>query len=292
MYRTAVITDEISQDLEAAARMAASFGLQALEIRSVWGRNPFDMDLEDKKRIKRIADAYGLKICAIAAPLFKCDLLDEAAFKDHVTGAARCMEAAQIWDAKLIRGFTFWNREKGEEDFEAIADRYQPILRMAQENGVTIALESEPSVTTSNINLLARFLEQVDHPCLGALYDPGNEIADPNAPAPYPTGYERLKSYIRHIHIKDMRHTKEGGLVPAMLGEGDVDFQGLFQRLKVDGYSGYVSVETHYRIRNAQLDDALLVRPQGSAFSEGGQEATHAYFSVLRDTYHWMEALS
>ena len=284
LYRTAVITDEISQDLEAAAEVAAAYGLAGLEIRSVAGRNPFEMDRRDMRRVKELADDRGLSICCVAAPLFKCGLEDEAAYRAHLDGAARCMEAARLWGAPILRGFTFWNRDRGEADFEEIARRYEPVLRMAEQAGVRVALESEPSVATRNMELLARFLERLDSPWAGALYDPGNEICDQSAAPPYPDGYERLRGRVIHIHVKDMRR----GFLPAMLGEGEVDFHGLFRRLKKDGYGGWVSVETHYR-PGAKLDDALLTRPQGAAFSEGGREATEAYLTVLRDKYHWME---
>lgn len=263
--------------------MAADFGLDGLEIRSVAGRNPFEMDRADVRRVKETADACGLSVCAVAAPLFKCDLEDRAAYQAHLEGAARCIEAAQAWGAPILRGFTFWNREKGDTEFERIAELYQPVLRRAEEAGVRIALESEPSVATCNMELLARFLVVLDSPWAGALYDPGNEAG--SGVPPYPDGYERLKDRIIHIHVKDMKR----GFEPVLLGEGEVDFYGLFRRLRADGYSGWVSVETHYRLRSRQMDDELLVRPQGTAFSEGGLEATRAYLTVLQNVYHWME---
>lgn len=288
MYRTAVITDEISQELKTASRLAASFGVQALEIRSVNEKNPFEQTQADVKENARIARDFGLSVCAVASPLFKCDIGDEAAYRTHVEGAARVMDAALTYGARLVRGFTFWNRGAGEADFDRIIDLYTPVVKLAEQRGVTVVLESEPSVATSNIELLSRFLKRMACPAVAALYDAGNEIADLDAPPPYPDGYEKLKPYIRHVHLKDMKRVA-GGFAPAMLGEGDVDFHGVIGRLKRDGYNGFVSVETHYRMRTEQLDDELLVRPQGAAFSEGGLAATSAYLAALRDKYRWME---
>ena len=47
MYKTAVITDEISQDVRRAAQMAQHYKLDAIEIRSVSERTPFQMTRED-----------------------------------------------------------------------------------------------------------------------------------------------------------------------------------------------------------------------------------------------------
>ena len=43
MYKTAVITDEISQDLRVATALVREYGLNGLEIRSVGEKNPFQM---------------------------------------------------------------------------------------------------------------------------------------------------------------------------------------------------------------------------------------------------------
>jgi hypothetical protein len=40
-----------------------------------------------------------------------------------------------------------------------------------------------------------------------------------------------------------------------------------------DGYTGCASLETHYRIK-AHLSEEAVNRPGGSAFSEGGAEAS------------------
>ena len=79
MYKTSIITDEVSQDLKVAAELAVRYKLDAVEIRSVNERTPFQMDRQDFRSIKEIVDSYGLHVCAIGSPLFKCDLDDEVA---------------------------------------------------------------------------------------------------------------------------------------------------------------------------------------------------------------------
>lgn len=285
MYKTAVITDEISQDIGVAAQLAHQYGLDALEIRSVNEMNPFEMEKQDFIHIKAVADEFGLAIAGISSPFFKCGMEDEKAIAAHYEGLRRCIDAAHLWGCAIIRGFTFWNDGKGAKSFEKIARFYQEAIRIAKENDIIIAIESEPSVCTYNSALLAEFLELVGSPQLAALWDPGNEITDPTAPPPYPDGYERLKPHILHVHLKDIRR-KNSGYEPALMGEGDVNFHGALQRLVEDGYTGYVSIETHYRIKS-RLDASTVVHPQGSGLSMGGFEATVAYLDILRDQYGW-----
>ena len=71
--KLAVITDEVSQDLEKVAALAKEFGLSGLEIRSVWNKAPHELDKTDIARIKKILADYGMEVCSIASPFFKCD---------------------------------------------------------------------------------------------------------------------------------------------------------------------------------------------------------------------------
>lgn len=286
MYKTSVITDEISQDIRVAAKMARAYGLDALEIRSVNERNPFYMTKDDILHVKRVADDFGLQICGVSSPLFKCSIDDAEKTREHVEAFKRTMDTMALWDTKIIRGFPFFNLNDGEKRFGEVAEKFEPIIAAAKDAGVTVVIESEPSVYTANIESLIRFLKLIDDPSVQAVYDPGNEIVDVGTPPPYPDGYEKLKPYIRHVHVKDILRVP-GSFVPAMLGEGSVDFDGIFKRLKQE-FDGYVSVETHYRIKT-NVSEEDLVHPQGSSFSNGGYEATQAYLNVLRDRYHWME---
>lgn len=294
MYRTAVISDEISQDLTVACQLANQYKLDGLEIRSVEEKNPFAMTGEDVKRIRDITTAHGLKICSVAPPFFKCDMDDPAAIKAHLEGLRRCGEAAHVWGTDLVRGFTFWRLPNPKERLEAIAEQYAAVIRIAEEEGIRIAIESEPSVNTENMQLLYDFLKLLDSPRVGALFDAGNEASDIHCPPAYPVGYELLKPYLFHVHVKDTKTSPEGKefYTPALMGEGDVDYHGLIQRLKKDGYDGWVSIETHYRMHKASFEDGELALPQGGSFSQGGYEATEAYLKILKDQYRWQEALS
>ena len=66
------------------------------------------------------------------------------------------------------------------------------------------------------------------------------------------------------------------------LGTRDVDYRGQLKVLKRNGYCGYLSMETHGRIRHAIPKDAVR-QAQGSAFSVGGEEATRLCLESLRE---------
>ena len=59
--KTGIITDEVSQDLSAALKLAKDYRLDAVEIRSVEEKNPFQMTQEDFRKIRAQADAAGFR---------------------------------------------------------------------------------------------------------------------------------------------------------------------------------------------------------------------------------------
>ena len=61
------------------------------------------MDKKDYVEIKKIADDYGFDVCAISSPVFKCDLYQQTEYLHHLDGLKHCVEAANIWGAKIIR---------------------------------------------------------------------------------------------------------------------------------------------------------------------------------------------
>ena len=281
MLRTGIITDEVSQDLSRAIALAKEFHLQTLEIRSVNEKNPFQMTAGDFREIRARADDAGLTVCCLGSPLFKCDLDDARAVKAHLEGLRRAAEGAHILGAGIIRGFAFWKSPAASLD--RIAEAYQPVIDLAQREDLVIALESEPSVNTGNMAQLAALLKRIDHPRIRALYDPGNEICDPDAPAPYPAGYRALRPYLAHVHLKDMTRTPSG-YDPACVGDGMVDFAAILDALRRDGYDGCATLETHWRVKE-RMDEALMTRPQGSGFSSGGEAASRICLERLRDRY-------
>jgi sugar phosphate isomerase/epimerase len=90
---------------------------------------------------------------------------------------------------------------------------------------------------------LRQILRSIDHPALGANWDPGNAFFAGDQP--FPSGYEALKGLVRHIHFKDAMRDPSGECHFVL--DGQIDWAGQIQALAADGYSGYLSIETHAR---------------------------------------------
>ena len=273
MFKTGVISDEISQDIGIAIELAKKFSLDAIEIRSVFDKGPFDLDKDDILHIKNAVFNAGMKISAISAPFYKCDINNQDEIKQNLQGLEKCIKMAEIFETNMIRGFTFWRSGTLASCLDQIVDLYQKPISMLKQNGMVITLESDPSVNTSNAFELAEVIEAIDAPQLKALWDPGNNIYTPGAEIPYPDGYNRIKKHIAHVHLKDAVLDLDGTAVGCRFGDGNVDFKGQLQSLLDGGYKGYVVMETHYR-KARTLSKDVLERPGGANFSADGYEPT------------------
>lgn len=273
MYKRSVISDEISQDLKVAAAMARDFRLEAVELRNVWGQRTDQLDAETARRALGILEEAGLAVAAIAAPVFKSIIDDEAAYREHLEVLRRSIDVAHLFGTDLVRAFTFWKDRPLDRAYSAILDRFVEPIRIAEDEGITLAVENEASTLIATGQQLAKLLGDLGSPVVQALWDPGNARYDELQEQAFPVGYESIKGRIVHVHIKDCALNAETGKLEWVpLGKGLIDVPGQLRALVADGYAGYVSLETHYRPK--QLPEEILRSPSGPVFSELGAQAS------------------
>ena len=111
-------------------------------------------------------------------------------------------------------------------------------------------------------------------PTVRPIWDPCNELFADNGEPPYPDGYNHIKQDIIHVHLKDGVKDTPDGPVCVPMCEGDIDYRGQLAALIEDGYTGCLSLETHWRPKPDQIDKELLDRPGGQEFSDLGEEAS------------------
>ncbi|MEG2699152.1 MAG: TIM barrel protein, partial [Ruthenibacterium sp.] len=159
MFQTSVITDEISQDLQIAIALAERFGLDAVELRSVYNKGPFELSVEEWRSINRQIKAAGLRVSAISAPFYKCDMNNAQEIAEHCAGLERCIAAAEMLGTDKIRGFAFWKNGVLSECLNQIVALYQKPIARLRASGMTLVMESDPSVNTANAAQLAEVLD-------------------------------------------------------------------------------------------------------------------------------------
>lgn len=267
MFELGVVTDEITQDFDHALDVVDEWGWRWVELRSIWGQNILDMSDTDIERIRSEVEARGLGVVAIDSPCLKCEMpgfatvmrgdnyfVSERDYPTHLTMLQRACDIARRLEARYVRIFSFWAVANLDQAWNALLDRFGEVIRVAERNGVTLVLENEHVCTIATGAQSRRLLDAVKSPYLRPLWDPGN--AQAAGETPYPDGYAHLAGDIAHIHLKDCRRDASGqGYIWRPVGDGDIDLLGQLRALKTDGYTGVVSLETHYAPPGGSKED-------------------------------------
>jgi sugar phosphate isomerase/epimerase len=259
-FRLAGITDEFSPDIEIAAQSMAEVGMTGAELRMVFGKNILDLTDEEVDRAIAIVRGRGHEIVSIASPLLKCVLSDAPevderfqkdmfasrhTFADQPRLAARALEIADRTGARVIRVFSYWRTVRPEECFTRIIDALRGFAEQAKPHGVTIGVENEHACNIGTGAETARMLAALDHPNLKVVWDPANALVA--GESPYPEGYARVPPQrIAHVHAKDC-YVADYKPAFCAVGEGGVDWPGQIAALERDGYTGWISLETHWQ---------------------------------------------
>jgi sugar phosphate isomerase/epimerase len=119
-----------------------------------------------------------------------------------------------------------------ERQWPEHAARFQRLCALADELGVTIAIEPEPLLVVGSSEDAARMIEEVGSPRLAVNLDVGHAyLTDDDLVA----SIHALGSQIVHLHLEDI-----AGRVHRHLpfGEGEIDFVAVRQALEQTGYDG------------------------------------------------------
>jgi len=271
-FPIAAITDEFSPDIEGAARAMAEIGITGAELRMVFGKNILDLTDAEIDRALEIVARHRLRVISIASPLLKCVLPDapdvDARFQQDVFASAhtfadqprladRALAIAARTGAPIIRVFSYWRTIQPEACFARIARALENLAVQAAPHGCIIGLENEHACNLATGAETARLLAAVPHPNLQAVWDPANAYV--SGETPFPDGYASLPpARIVHVHAKDCT---VAGPRPrwCALGEGGVGWEGQIRALSAAGYSGWISLETHWQGPHGDKLEASLI---------------------------------
>jgi len=261
-FKISVITDEISQDLGHAVEIASKeFGLGYVELRGMWNKNIINLDEKETAEVRRLLGKFSLQVTDIASPLFKTDWpgapISKYSPKTPQYGAdynfaqqgevlERSIAVAKAVGTERVRCFDFWRLEDAKPFREAMDARLRDTAAQAAAKKITLLLENEFACNTATGAEAARTLQAVQSPNLKLNWDPGN--AAYRGETAFPDGFEPIpKDRIGHMHCKDVVRKADGTFEWAPMGRGIIDYVGQFRALMQAGYSGTVSLETHWR---------------------------------------------
>ncbi|HEU0163805.1 MAG TPA: TIM barrel protein, partial [Thermomicrobiales bacterium] len=157
MPQLAVITDELSEDLDHALAVCKELDIHVVELRSVWNTNVVNMGSDDLARLETTIRRAGVTVCAIASPFLKCHIHEDGAAAGPLHSATETPRSAQ-WDilassldladrldAPMVRTFSFWRLEDPGSARDEILDVLRDATSRVATRGRQLALENEHS---------------------------------------------------------------------------------------------------------------------------------------------------
>jgi sugar phosphate isomerase/epimerase len=151
-----------------------------------------------------------------------------------------------------------------EEGFAELARRWRPLLDVFEENGVDAAYELHPGEDLHDGVTFERFLDAVgNHPRANILYDPSHFVLQQLDYLAFIDIYhERIKCF--HVKDAEFRPNGRAGVYGSYsgwaerpgrfrsLGDGQVDFRGIFSKFSQYGYDGWAVLEWECALKHPE----------------------------------------
>jgi len=219
---------------------AKDLGFDGVEIRGIENEiyvpnaKPFsDKNLDSTK--ERLAGLkLGIPVLTSAAYLF-----DKENIEKSIKEGKDYIDLAQKAGVPYVRVLGDRNPEAGDNvDIDFVVSNLVELADYARDKNVTLLIETNGVLANSDTMLYV--LKAANRENIGVLWDIHHpyryfgENVD--------TTYNKLKPYIKHIHIKDSK-IENGCVKYKMLGYGDVPVERVLQLLKQHEFEGYVSLE-------------------------------------------------
>lgn len=260
-FKIGVISDEISPDFDhACSVISKDFGLQWVELRSMWGKSLHELSDSQLADAEKILAKYSLRVTDMGSPLFKVDWPDAPkssfspkhdfgandSFKQQGELLDKYIALAKRFKTDKIRCFDFWRLDDVKPHRAAIDDKLKEAAATCGKNGVLLVIENEFECNTATAPEAVRTLAAVPSPHFGLNWDPANAVMRGELDA-FPAGWNLLpKHRILHCHVKNAIKGPDGKIAWSPVDKGFIDWTAQFRDLKNIGYHGAVSLETHW----------------------------------------------
>ncbi|MBB3471852.1 sugar phosphate isomerase/epimerase [Sphingomonas sp. BK345] len=208
------------------------------------------------------------------------------------------LSAHATFSGAFVWGFVYpWpQRPAGlvEEAFAELGRRWTPILDAFEEEGIDLCFELHPGEDLHDGVTFERFLDQVGgHQRANILYDPSHMVLQAMDYLQFIDIYhERIKMF--HVKDAELNPTGRAGVYGSYsdwvdrpgrfrsLGDGQVDFGGIFSKLTQYDYSGWAVLEWECALKHPQdgaregapFIEAHMIRRPEHAFDDfaGGSD--------------------
>ncbi len=225
--------DEISPDLKIQLSECARHGLDAIELRGVFGKNVMELSDHEVGEVAVACRNEGLRVQGIGSPIGKVRA-EESSPEAEDTKLARAIEIAHGVAAERIRIFLPLFPEG--TDLDAVAPWVEPLVRRAEEANVILLHENDARYWGAFPANAQALFAAYGGPNFKAAFDFANTVLIGYRPVEDWLGW--IVPHLDTLHIKD---AKDGNVVPA--GRGDGQMREAFALL--ESWEGHLAIEPH-----------------------------------------------
>ena len=276
MFALGILSDEISPNFERACQLIKDWGMQHVELRTMWGKNILELSEDELAQVADILNKHQLKVTAIASPVFKSPRDGKAkevtgdfqlggfeSFEGQLELIKKSAALCKRFSTDKIRIFSFWREPWNDALVDDVSSKLHEAAKLAKELDVILAVENEPVCVVGTGKELGGLFDAIRQKAeadvlqhIRALWDPGN-ASHGGEEIPYPDGYKALKAdEIIHVHLKDSIVDGSGNRQLVPLGDGGIDYINQLRQLHKDGYKGVLVLEPHYHPNGMSQEDA------------------------------------
>lgn len=232
-------------------QMTREIGFDTIDIFT----DPLDIDIKERKLIKRECDKAGLPIVSVACVAVGLIDFNPSVQRFHMERTRAFLDLVCEFDAKnllLVLGEYIWEQQviPPKEQWQIGVKNLRELGDYAGNLGVQIALELEPFKLSmlNSVDSMVRFIDEVNHPAVRANIDVSHlELAHVK-----PEELRRLKWKAIHVHISDCDGKVHGDLPP---GRGVMNFEPYLKEIKALGIDGAMSIELEYSPQPDKIAD-------------------------------------
>jgi D-psicose/D-tagatose/L-ribulose 3-epimerase len=219
-----------------------AIGFDAIDIFT----DPLDIDIKERRLIKRECDRCGLPIVSVACVAVGLIDFNPSVQRFHMQRCKAFLDLCYEFEAKnllLVIGEYIWEKQviPPAEQWQTGVKNVRELGKYAADLGLQIALELEPFKLSlvNNVETMLRFIDDVGHPAVQANID----ISHLQLSNTKPEELRKLKGKAIHVHLSDCDGKVHGDLPP---GRGVMNFAPYLQEIKALGIDGTVSIELEY----------------------------------------------
>jgi sugar phosphate isomerase/epimerase len=290
-FKMGIFLNELQLPLDEGLEVAKDLGIEYVWFSQLVDRPPV-AELSDQEidEIGKKIDDHGLKqfIVSAGSPFKFIDLTrldldsmqENEDFRKDFSDMVRSMEIANRWGVGAVSVYSFaWPGEYTAEkptwpmrwmtrggiisdvEMDKLAKAYTLMAEQAEKHDVDLVLSMMPWNYTNTTGNFRKVAERVGSDRIKVMWGPSDNYNCGEADS-FTAGFLNVKPYIHSIHTKDLRVNDGLSLDFDYLpfGEGDADYESVYQSLKETQADVVVSISTHWQPPNGSRVDAMRIQ--------------------------------